>query len=130
MSNNLTDFDPDAMAELSPEVAADLKQILDRMGENENTAARYIGTFIARQAVVLAEAGIANDAGHMELSLPCGEMAGTTRFLIVLVLDALAAALQNQVEATGMTLEQAADILGIRLADYTEEEKGGEQDAD
>lgn len=112
-NQNLTDLDPETMA--------DLKDTLDHMSENENTAARYVGTFIARQAVVLAEAGIANDAGHMELSLPCGEMAGTTRFLIVLVLDALAAALQNQVEATGMTLEQAADILGIPLADQTKE---------
>ena len=119
-NQNLTDLDPETMA--------DLKDTLDRMGENENTAARYVGTFIARQAVVLAEAGIANDAGHMELSLPCGEMAGTTRFLIVLVLDALAAALQNQVEATGMTLEQAADILGIPLADQTEEATNGNDD--
>ena len=129
MSNNLTDFDPDAMAELSPEVAADLKQTLDRMSENENNAAKFIGAFIAKQSCDLCTTAIATGADYAQITLPTG-MATTTRVLLVIVLNALSRAMQSQCDSTCMTLEQAADILGIRLADDTEEEKGGEQDAD
>ena len=96
----------------------ELAELFSEMTEKENNAARYVGAFIAAQATALCENGMA------------AELADTSRALIVIVLDALATALRGEADRTGMTLEEAADILGIKLADGTEEEKGGEQDAD
>lgn len=107
----------------------ELAELFSEMTEKENNAARYVGAFIAAQATTLCEQAVAAEAGYAQITLPTG-LADSSRALIVIVLDALATALRGEADRTGMTLEEAADILGIKLTDDAEDEKGGEQDAD
>ena len=106
-----------------------LAELFSEMTEKENNAARYVGAFIAAQATTLCEQAVAAEAGYAQITLPTG-LADSSRALIVIVLDALATALRGVAHRTGLTLEEAADILGIKLADDTDGTEGGEQDAD
>lgn len=106
-----------------------LAELFAELSEKENNAARYVGAFIAAQATALCENGVAAEAGYAQITLPTG-LADSSRALIVIVLDALATALRGEADRTGLTLEEAADILGIKLADDTDGTEGGEQDAD
>lgn len=106
-----------------------LAELFSEMTEKENNAARYVGAFIAAQATALCENGVAAEAGYAQITLPTG-LADSSRALIVIVLDALATALRGEADRTGLTLEEAADILGIKLADDTDGTEGGDRDAD
>lgn len=102
-----------------------LAELFAELSEKENNAARYVGAFIAAQATTLCEQAVAAEAGYAQITLPTG-LADSSRALIVIVLDALATALRGEADRTGLTLEEAADILGIKLTDDAEDEKGGE----
>lgn len=106
-----------------------LAELFAELSEKENNAARYVGAFIAAQATALCENGVAAEAGYAQITLPTG-LADSSRALIVIVLDALATALRGEADRTGLTLEEAADILGIKLADDTDGTEGGDRDAD